>query len=530
MRLVILVGLIVLMSASPAFGDAVGNIQVAPSTHAALQFGQHVDITFDYEVATAGGVRIYPRPYSQGQLTPNYGASGSPLYPEGTGMGSGYFTITSSAALVDQIRFQIWTADNTTMLLEFYFPVSFYFSNHAIFNIDLTPSSPSGLKNNYDVDIVFDYGTNNPGDVHIWARPMTNGGLTPGYAASGSPAYPPGWGSGSGYFQITSGEVIVDQIRFQMKDATTNDLLLELFVPVTYDVQQAAVCNVTTMPASPVGWQLLENIEIYWSYAADEDVRIWARPYTNGSPTPSYGASGSPIYPAGTGPGSGTFTVTSGDVTVDEIYFHIMDAAMTETLAEFFVPCDIHFSGHPVIWFGLQQSSPAYYTLEHHADIDFTYYTSEPTGVRIWAIPWSNEPLTITALKWTMTDAAQTQLLMEWFTPVELQYGSSVPSGVAPSAFGGTAQAMFEKPQNPLREAASLRYVLPADGQVMLRLFDVGGRAVRTLVNEAQTAGAHMVAIPAQILDNGIYFARLDVADQAGQQVLFDRERLVLIK
>ena len=70
--------------------------------------------------------------------------------------------------------------------------------------------------------------------MRIWARPFTNGALTPNYAAHGSPIYPIGGGSGSGFFTIYSGPAVVDQIRIQMWDANQTVLLFEAFLPVYY--------------------------------------------------------------------------------------------------------------------------------------------------------------------------------------------------------------------------------------------------------------------------------------------------------
>ena len=68
----------------------------------------------------------------------------------------------------------------------------------------------------------------------MWARPFTKGSLTPNYAAHGSPLYPVGTGTIVGYFTITSGDVKVDHIRFQMWNADQSLLLYEAFVPVCY--------------------------------------------------------------------------------------------------------------------------------------------------------------------------------------------------------------------------------------------------------------------------------------------------------
>lgn len=102
----------------------------------------------------------------------------------------------------------------------------------SIGNIHFSPQSPASLNFNDKVKVWFDY--KSPVDVHIWARPMTKGSTSPNYAAHGSPLYPKGRGKGEGYFTITKGKVIVDQVRFQMMDKTKTKVLYEKFVPVKY--------------------------------------------------------------------------------------------------------------------------------------------------------------------------------------------------------------------------------------------------------------------------------------------------------
>ncbi|MEW6571572.1 MAG: hypothetical protein AB1390_10445 [Nitrospirota bacterium] len=87
--------------------SSISDIQISPASPSALPFNTHVDITFNYSTTEAAGMRIFPRPMTNGALTPNYAASGSPLYATGSGSGSAYFTITSGETTVDQIRFQV---------------------------------------------------------------------------------------------------------------------------------------------------------------------------------------------------------------------------------------------------------------------------------------------------------------------------------------------------------------------------------------------------------------------------------------
>ena len=72
-------------------------------------------------------MRIFARPFTSGALTPNYAAHPSPLYPVGTGSASGWFTISDGTVKVDQIRIQMWNADQTRLLFQTKIPVSYQF-------------------------------------------------------------------------------------------------------------------------------------------------------------------------------------------------------------------------------------------------------------------------------------------------------------------------------------------------------------------------------------------------------------------
>jgi len=224
-----------LLTAAPP-SHLVTRIGLDPPSPNILGFNQNVTISFTYTTTQTGGVRIFARPFAHGALAPNYAASGSPLYPVGSGTGSGTFTITAGDITVDQIRFQIWNAGQTQLLFEGFIPVYYRFqaAPTLMSKIGLDPPSPNILGFNQDVTISFTYTTTQTGGVRIFARPFAHGALAPNYAASGSPLYPIGSGTGSGTFTITAGDVTVDQIRFQILNADQTQLLFEGFIPVYY--------------------------------------------------------------------------------------------------------------------------------------------------------------------------------------------------------------------------------------------------------------------------------------------------------
>ena len=69
--------------------------------------------------------------------------------------------------------------------------------------------------------------------------------------------------------------------------------------------------------------------------------------------------------------------------------------------------------------------------------------------------------------------------------------------------------ALFQNYPNPFNPTTVIRYQLPVGTMVGLRLYDVMGREVRTLVNARQEAGNHEVEFGTDGLSSGIYFYTL---------------------
>jgi hypothetical protein len=75
---------------------------------------------------------------------------------------------------------------------------------------------------------------------------------------------------------------------------------------------------------------------------------------------------------------------------------------------------------------------------------------------------------------------------------------------------------------NPFNALATIRYQLPANSFVSLRVYDAAGRQVATLVDGWREAGQHEVAFDALKLSSGIYIYRLQAGEfqAAGKMVL----------
>ncbi|MDD5361726.1 MAG: T9SS type A sorting domain-containing protein [Ignavibacteria bacterium] len=91
--------------------------------------------------------------------------------------------------------------------------------------------------------------------------------------------------------------------------------------------------------------------------------------------------------------------------------------------------------------------------------------------------------------------------------------------------FGGISNSMhsviqlpknYELSQNypnPFNPSTTIKYALPKDGLVTIKVYDLTGREITRLVNEVKQAGYHSVLFNASNLSSGIYFYRIIAGD-----------------
>lgn len=118
-----------------------------------------------------------------------------------------------------------------------------------------------------------------------------------------------------------------------------------------------------------------------------------------------------------------------------------------------------------------------------------------------------------------------TQRTAEYATIQELLYNDGLTS--VNQEFGSRLPVDYKLQQNypnPFNPATVISYELPKSSSVTIKVYDVLGREVQTLVNQRQSAGKHSVTFNAGDLSNGVYFYRL----QAGTYL--DTKKLLLVK
>ncbi|MGA9292102.1 MAG: T9SS type A sorting domain-containing protein, partial [Ignavibacteriaceae bacterium] len=94
-----------------------------------------------------------------------------------------------------------------------------------------------------------------------------------------------------------------------------------------------------------------------------------------------------------------------------------------------------------------------------------------------------------------------------------------------------TTYALTQNYPNPFNPSTTISYQLPKDGMVTLKIFDMLGREVATLINnEQKTVGRYDVSFNANNLASGVYIYQLRVNDAVGEKGYTATKKLMLLK
>lgn len=73
--------------------------------------------------------------------------------------------------------------------------------------------------------------------------------------------------------------------------------------------------------------------------------------------------------------------------------------------------------------------------------------------------------------------------------------------------------ALYQNYPNPFNPATNIQFDIPKESFVSLKVFDIRGKEVKTLVNENRQAGTYYITFDASSLASGVYFYKLSAHD-----------------
>jgi len=87
-----------------------------------------------------------------------------------------------------------------------------------------------------------------------------------------------------------------------------------------------------------------------------------------------------------------------------------------------------------------------------------------------------------------------------------------------------TVYSLSQNYPNPFNPATKIKYGLPKNGMVTLKIYDILGNEVSTLINQNQTAGIHTVNFDASKFGSGVYFYIIRTGE------FFNVKKMILLK
>ena len=99
------------------------------------------------------------------------------------------------------------------------------------------------------------------------------------------------------------------------------------------------------------------------------------------------------------------------------------------------------------------------------------------------------------------------------FDPQNVDYTNGVTAVNEAANAVPQAYQLNQNYPNPFNPSTAITFVVPTNGQVSLKVYDMLGREVATLVNGLQDAGVHTAYFNASNLASGVYLYKISAGN-----------------
>ena len=104
------------------------------------------------------------------------------------------------------------------------------------------------------------------------------------------------------------------------------------------------------------------------------------------------------------------------------------------------------------------------------------------------------------------------------------RFNNNAPTGIEGGSIEAEGYRLDQNYPNPFNPATSINFTIPKSNFVTLKIYDVLGKEVRTLVNENKIPGDYKINWDASDFPSGVYFYKLTVGEQSIEK------KMVLVK
>ncbi|MFZ1320793.1 MAG: T9SS type A sorting domain-containing protein, partial [Ignavibacteria bacterium] len=117
--------------------------------------------------------------------------------------------------------------------------------------------------------------------------------------------------------------------------------------------------------------------------------------------------------------------------------------------------------------------------------------------------------------------AGDTGSIRSWTLKIDYDIITGVSNNVTSIANSFSLNQNYPNPFNP---STKIAYTIPTNGLVTLKIYNILGKEVQTLVNEIKTSGSYEVNFNGASLSSGVYFYRLESGN------FIDTKKMFLLK
>lgn len=114
--------------------------------------------------------------------------------------------------------------------------------------------------------------------------------------------------------------------------------------------------------------------------------------------------------------------------------------------------------------------------------------------------------------------------------PVNVPVRMDIVVGILPTTLLPTEFALDQNYPNPFNPSTVIKYALPAEAAVTLKVFNLLGQEVATLINTTQRPGFYEATLNAAEFASGVYFYRIDAAPTNGREPFMQVRKMLMLK